>query len=86
MFLNRIWCGCNHIFRYKQKMIHYYMMWYDLTCKSFVRYFSDTSSTRVLTMGFEEGSYVTDLKTISSLGLNKTDVSTIVSKIFCEQM
>ena len=37
-------------------------------------------------MGFEEGSYVTDLAAIQLLGLNKIDVSSIVAKIFCEQM
>lgn len=37
-------------------------------------------------MGFEEGSYVTNLAAIQHLGLNKVDVSSIVAKIFCEQM
>ena len=47
---------------------------------------AEFSSTRVLTMGFEEGSYVTNLAAIQHLGLNKVDVSSIVAKIFCEQM
>jgi predicted unusual protein kinase regulating ubiquinone biosynthesis (AarF/ABC1/UbiB family) len=47
---------------------------------------AEFSSTRVLTMGFEEGSYVTNQAAIQQLGLNKMDVSSIVAKIFCEQM
>jgi hypothetical protein len=37
-------------------------------------------------MGFEEGDYVTDREAILRLGLDKADVSSIVSRIFCEQM
>jgi hypothetical protein len=37
-------------------------------------------------MGFEEGSYVTSQAAIQQLGLNKMDISSIVAKIFCEQM
>jgi predicted unusual protein kinase regulating ubiquinone biosynthesis (AarF/ABC1/UbiB family) len=44
------------------------------------------SSSRVLTMEFEEGSYVTDLEAIQKMGLNKHEISRLVSKAFCEQM
>ena len=41
---------------------------------------------RVLTMNFEEGGYITDLDHIKKLDLQRTDVSSLVSRIFCEQM
>ena len=44
-------------------------------------------SSRVLTMDFEEGVYITDLHTIKNKwGLKAGDISTLVSTTFCEQM
>ena len=44
-------------------------------------------SARVLTMDYEEGVYVTDLRTIKDeWGLDTGDISTLVSTTFCEQM
>ena len=44
------------------------------------------TSTRVLTMSFEEGSYVTDLAAIESMRLRKKDIAKAISKVFCQQM
>jgi hypothetical protein len=46
----------------------------------------DLSSTRVLTMSFEEGSYVTDVRAIRDMKLDSNAVAKVISKIFCEQM
>jgi predicted unusual protein kinase regulating ubiquinone biosynthesis (AarF/ABC1/UbiB family) len=50
------------------------------------KHLPELSSTRVLTMHFEEGSYVTDLAAIEAMGLPKNEISKLVSKAFCEQM
>lgn len=44
------------------------------------------SSSRVLTMTFEEGCYISDLDKIESMKLNSADISRIVSTVFCEQI
>ncbi len=45
------------------------------------------STKRVLTMDFEEGVYVTETDTIRNRWhLNTADISSLVSKVFCEQM
>ena len=46
----------------------------------------DRCSHRVITMNFEEGGYITDLDKIKKLDLQRSDVSSLVSRIFCEQM
>lgn len=53
---------------------------------AFPHVYSDLSSRRVLTMSFEDGCYVTDVKGIEAAGLKRSDVSATVSRIFCEQM
>eukprot|EP01037_Dinobryon_pediforme_P043598 gene43598-54739_t len=44
------------------------------------------SSSRVLTMSFEEGVYVTNEPQIQSWGLNRTQMSQTISRIFGEQI
>jgi hypothetical protein len=44
------------------------------------------SSERILTMTFEEGCHLNNMKEIESLGLSCLDVSTLVSYIFSEQI
>ena len=46
-----------------------------------------SAAQRVLTMDFEEGVYVTETDTIRNRWhLNTADISSLVSKVFCEQM
>ena len=44
------------------------------------------SSTRVLTMDFEEGVYISEVAKMRDMGLQPADVSHVVSTVFCEQM
>jgi aarF domain-containing kinase len=44
------------------------------------------ASSRVLTMGFEQGSYVTDIAAINRMGLDPAHVARLISVAFCEQM
>jgi aarF domain-containing kinase len=48
--------------------------------------YKDKTSSRVLTMKFEEGSYVTDLDAIHKLNLNPAHVARLISLTFCEQI
>ena len=48
--------------------------------------FNDKSSSRVLTMKFESGSYVTDLDSIYKQKLNPAHVARLISITFCEQI
>ena len=48
--------------------------------------YEDKTSNRVLTMKFEEGSYVTDLDAIHKLNLNPAHVARLISQTFCEQI
>lgn len=48
--------------------------------------FIDKTSSRVLTMKFETGSYVTDLDSIYKQKLNPAHVSRLISLTFCEQI
>jgi aarF domain-containing kinase len=43
------------------------------------------SSKRVLTMSFEEGSYVSDLQSIRDMKVGLEDVSRLISTVFSEQ-
>jgi aarF domain-containing kinase len=44
------------------------------------------TSKRVITMSFEDGTYVTDLPGIAKMKLKTSDISRLVSKTFCDQM
>jgi aarF domain-containing kinase len=44
------------------------------------------SSSRVLTMTFEEGVYVTEVLKIREMGLDERAVAKSISRIFCDQM
>lgn len=46
---------------------------------------NEMSSSRVLTMTFEEGSHISNVNYMRNLGINTADVAYIVSKAFCEQ-
>jgi len=48
--------------------------------------YESLSSKRVLTMTYEEGCYVNDVKSIKEQGLNPSHVASLVSKTFCEQI
>lgn len=47
---------------------------------------SETSSRRILTMTFEEGVYVSRMKECAHYQMNASDVSTLISRVFSEQI
>jgi predicted unusual protein kinase regulating ubiquinone biosynthesis (AarF/ABC1/UbiB family) len=44
------------------------------------------TTARVLTMAFEEGCSITDVESIESMGLCRTDVARLLSECFCRQI
>ncbi len=47
---------------------------------------SALSTSRVLTMSFEEGFFVTETDKIAKMKLDSSYIAKIISSIFCEQM
>jgi aarF domain-containing kinase len=47
---------------------------------------TDISSKRILTMTFEEGVYVSRIKDISHYQIDASDISTLISRVFSEQI
>ncbi len=47
---------------------------------------TELSSKRILTMSFEEGVYVSRIKDCANYQMSASDVSTLISRVFCEQI
>ena len=65
------------------KLFHQKILLGDIAIPTVVDEFT---STRVLTMSYEEGCYATDLDKIKNMGLKREDIAHEISSIFCDQM